>query len=94
MTEEPRRFTRDPEVIWDEVDGVMTLCHLETNEHFQCNEVGALIWRAFDNRTTVDDLVDHLAEVYPEEEREFLAEEVASFMASLQQARLVRLLED
>ena len=94
MTEDRRRFARDPEVIWDEVDGVMTLCHLEMNEHFQCNEVGALIWKAFDNRATVEELVEHLAEIYPEEERGFLAEEVASFMASLEQARLVRLLEE
>jgi hypothetical protein len=90
MSDAPRRFVRDPGVIWDEVDGVMTLCHLDTNEHFECNEVGALIWKAFDDRATVDEFVDHLAEIYPEEERAFLAEEVASFMTSLEQARLVR----
>jgi hypothetical protein len=92
MTEE-RRFIRDPEVIWDEVDGVLTLCHLETKELFHCNEVGALLWKAFDTRSTIDALVDHLAGIYPEEERDFLAGEVATFLASLEQASLVKRLE-
>ena len=87
--EEPFRFARNPSVLWDEVDGVMTLCHTETVEYYRLDEVGSLIWKIVDERATVDGIAKHLAEIYPDEAIEFLAKEVECFISSLEEAGLV-----
>jgi hypothetical protein len=41
-----RRYARDPAVIWDDVDGVMTLCDVRSGEFYELNATGATIWLA------------------------------------------------
>jgi len=76
-------------VIWDEVNGVMTLCHTGTVEFFHLDEVGSLIWRACGVKSTIADILKPLAEVYPEEEGNRLMQEINCFVSSLEEARLL-----
>ena len=82
-------FVRHPLVIWDEVDGVLTLCHTESTELFRLNEVGAVIWQACDGLASVGEWVEQLGKLYPEEGAELLAREVDTFCASLHAAGLI-----
>lgn len=81
---------RRSDVIWDRVDGVMTLCHLGTGEFSRLNETGAMLWEACD-ASTIEELVAFLMVRYPDERKERLAEAVAVFVASLEETELIEL---
>jgi len=80
----------NPYVIWDEVDGTMTLFHLETREFFHLDEVGEYIWKGCDGSSTVETIVSRLAEEYPTEPPERIKQEVHSFVSLLHDARLLQ----
>jgi hypothetical protein len=84
------RITQHTDVISDVVDGVMTLCHTGTTSYFELNETGAEIWRACAAQVTSDDLVAHLAAVYPEEDELKLRAEVDRFVGALGEQGLLR----
>ena len=84
------KIRRKPQVIWDEVDGVMVLCHTDSAEFFELNSTGAVIWSVCDGRTT-DEVVNQLREAYPEKERQRLAADVRSLIRSLEEAGLVEI---
>jgi len=84
------RITQDTDVISDEVDGVMTLCHTGTTSYFELNETGAEIWRACAAPVTADDLVAQLTAVYPDEDELTLRAEVDRFVGALREQGLLR----
>ncbi|HEX8860434.1 MAG TPA: PqqD family protein [Actinomycetes bacterium] len=81
---------RCADVIWDRVDGTMTLCHLGTGQLMRLNETGSLLWEACE-ASTVDELVERLTALYPEESKELVAEAVSAFVVSLAEAELIEL---
>ena len=58
------RIIRNPRVIWDVVDGVMTLCHLGSTEIYSLNETGAAVWEACDD--TPEAILSRVREQYPD----------------------------
>jgi hypothetical protein len=82
------KIKRSPDVIWDQIDGVMTLCCTVTGEFFTMNAVGDLIWQVCDECTDAE-IVDRVAEVY-DEDRELLEAEVRRFVVSMAEFGLIR----
>ena len=63
----PSHCVCNPDVIWDEVDGVLTLCETISGEFFSLNETGALIWKACAANASFAQIVEQLAMAYPDE---------------------------
>jgi len=87
------KIRRDPQVIWDEVDGVLVLCHTDSAEFFELNPTGAVVWSVCEGRTT-DEVVNQLREAYPNQEGQRLAVDVRSLIRSLEEAGLVEIKRD
>lgn len=79
----------NPEVIWDEVDGVLRLCHTGRVEYFDLDETGAAIWKECAEQTSVDNIVLELKKNYPDEDTAELSSEVELFVQSLEDANLL-----
>lgn len=45
------RLSRRPNVIWDDVDGTMTLCDTDTGAFLELNDPGAVVWRLCEGRS-------------------------------------------
>jgi len=78
----------NPLVIWDVVDGEMTLCHTDSGEIFELTETGALIWRACD-RSSLETIVESLRKTYCDEDPEKLSKDACGFIRVLEQAGLL-----
>lgn len=76
------KYSHAPGVIWDVVDGVVTLCRIDTVEFFHLNSAGGLIWMACD-RASTDDILASLRSSYPDESELRLKAEVDGFVNSL-----------
>ena len=75
-------LTPRPEVIWDEVDGVLTICDTASGEMFSLNPTAALIWSAGTDGDA-GEVVDRLAAMHPDQDRAALAADVSAFAATL-----------
>jgi Coenzyme PQQ synthesis protein D (PqqD) len=76
-------YDKSPEVIFDMVDGAMTLCETRRVEFFRLNETGSLIWSACGPNATSAELTERLAEVYVEESWDSLHSAVTDFLNQL-----------
>jgi hypothetical protein len=79
----------NPEVIWDEVDGVMTLCHTGRVEYFNLNETGGVIWRTCTSLNSVESIMTEVSKIYPDEDPAELRREVDQFLRALEEASLL-----
>ncbi len=82
------KLARNPQVIWDQVDGMMVLCHLDTGDFFRMNSTGAFIWEVCDG-CTIDDIVERLQTTYPDESHEMLSIVVQRYVLSLKEVGLL-----
>jgi hypothetical protein len=89
-----KTFSHNPEIIFDDVDGVLTLCDTGTSEFFKLNEVGSMIWRVCDEEKKLGEIVDRIREAYPEESPELLWREVDEFVVELAEAGLLVVKEE
>lgn len=89
-----KTFSHNAEIIFDDVDGVLTLCDTRTSEFFMLNEVGSMIWRVCDEEKEVGEIVERIREAYPEESPEALLREVDEFVVELAEAGLLVAKED
>ncbi|HEY0379562.1 MAG TPA: PqqD family protein [Pyrinomonadaceae bacterium] len=81
--------TVNPEVIWDEVDGVMTLCHTGRVEYFHLNDTGGVIWQTCTSADSVEGVAAEVSKIYPEEDPTELRREVDQFLRALEDASLL-----
>ena len=82
------QIRRSPQVIWDMIDGVMVLCHTESNEFFELNQTGAIVWSVCDERG-LEDVVERIREAYPNEDHDRLTTDVRDLILSLEEASLL-----
>ena len=76
-------FGHSESAIWDDVDGVLTLCNTQTVEFFRLNEAGAMIWKACGETSSLYRIVETLAAVYSDEPAEKLEQEATVFLLAL-----------
>ncbi|MBO3751736.1 PqqD family protein [Streptosporangiaceae bacterium NEAU-GS5] len=81
-------YVRHPQVLWDDVDGRVVLCHTETVRYYELNAVGATIWRACEG-IGMERLVGLLAAAHSEVDRARLADDAHSFVAALMSENLL-----
>jgi Coenzyme PQQ synthesis protein D (PqqD) len=81
-------FVRNPQVIWDQVDGKTVLCHIDTGDFFYMDFVGKQIWEVCD-LYTFDDLVEQIYTNYPRTDKEKLRREIQQFLHSLEEEGLL-----
>jgi hypothetical protein len=86
------RIIRNPRVIWDVVDGVMTLCHLGSTEIYSLNETGAAVWEACDD--TPEAILSRVREQYPDQASETIDATVRDFLSALETASLILLQQE
>jgi hypothetical protein len=77
----------NPEVIWDRVDGEMTLCDTRSGEFYRLNPTGAFIWEACD--ASQEEIVKRLSAAYPDQSRGVLERDVSAMIRSLEAEGLV-----
>jgi Coenzyme PQQ synthesis protein D (PqqD) len=82
-------FSRKPSVIFDVVDGKMTLCNLDDGDFFELNDTAAKIWLACVGHCTADQLTSAIAGTYRGEDSSRLASDVGSFIDMLCEAGLL-----
>jgi hypothetical protein len=83
------RVLRNPQVIWDAVDGVTTLCHLDSAEFYYLNDTGAAVWAACDD--TREEIARRLRERYPDQPADAIDANVRVFLDALAAASLISL---
>ena len=86
------RMIRNPQVIWDVVDGVTTLCHLDSAEFYYLNETGAAAWAACDD--TCEEIVRRVHERYPDQASSTIDATVRDFLHTLEAASLILVQEE
>lgn len=82
------RVCRNPDVIWDRVDGALVLCHTGTGEFFRLNYTGALIWELIESRSS-QAIVEQLCRRYPAEPTPRLEAAVRDCLAALRDNHLL-----
>jgi hypothetical protein len=85
----PEYLQPSQDVIWDEIDGVVTLCNTETIDFFKLNEVAGFIWKACCSKCSRSDIIMGLGALYPGERLEKLVEETNTFLSALAEAGLL-----
>lgn len=82
-------FACSPDVIWDDVDGVLTLCETVSGELFTFNETGAIIWKACAANSSFDGILEELTVAYPDEGSDRLTMELNEFIRDLLKSGLL-----
>ncbi len=75
--------SRNPDVIWDRVDGEMLLCHTGTGAFYTLNEVGAFIWESCE-RISGEELMQRVCNAFVDEDKTPIVAAVEEFIAFLQ----------
>lgn len=72
-------------------DDSTVVLHLNTQTYFELNETGALLWDVLseEDAATENDLVNAVADAYPDADRSAVTEDVRAFLTSMQDADLV-----
>jgi hypothetical protein len=89
MIENAPHLVCNPDVIWDEVDGVLTLCETSSGEFFSLNDTGALIWKACAAKASFRQIVEQMADAYSDESTERLQMELCEFILVLRESCLL-----
>ena len=79
---------RNPNVVWDVVDGVTVLCHTGSGDLFDLNVTAAFVWTTCERRS-IQDLVEALREEYPDVSREILEADCRDLIASFEENDLL-----
>jgi hypothetical protein len=77
-----------PEVIWDVIDGAITLCHTGTGAFYRLNDSAAVIWEAL-SEGTADAAVCALEKTYPDLDQTAALQVVGEFIESMVAAGLI-----
>ena len=83
-----RAVGHHPDVIWDAIDGAVTVCHTGTGAFYRLNDSAAVIWEAL-GEGTADAAVRALQNTYPELDLATAQRVVADFISSMQAAGLI-----
>jgi hypothetical protein len=81
-------LSRNPEVIWDRVDGEMLVCETRTGQFYTLNEVGAYIWESLDG-IPGDDLMRKVSDAFSDSDKTPIIRAVEEFLQFLREAGLV-----
>jgi Coenzyme PQQ synthesis protein D (PqqD) len=81
-------ISRNPSIIWTELDGNVVLFSIELAHYYETNAVGGLIWQALDEPREVTDLVDRVAAHY-RVDREQCRADVLTFLDALGKSGLL-----
>lgn len=73
--------------IHDVVDGTLVVCDLRSGELYELNATGRLIWEFFDGRTP-EAIAQHVQEHFATIAPDVVADDVATYLSSLQRAGL------
>jgi hypothetical protein len=85
-------FSRKAEVIWDSVDGRMTVCNVNSGDLIELSQTAGYVWEACEGRTA-DEITAILQILYPYIDVERLASDVRDFLEVLIDAALLELSE-
>jgi Coenzyme PQQ synthesis protein D (PqqD) len=81
------KIIRNPQVIWDVVDGVTTLYHLDSTEFYYINETGAVVWSVCDD--TREEIIRQMRDRYPDQASCTIDGTVHDFLQALESANLI-----
>jgi hypothetical protein len=85
-----QRVKRRDDVIWDLVDGTMTLYQLTFGELFELSGTGGFVWDLCAGQTT-DTIISSLLEVYPDQPMGKLSADVLAYLRTLEAAGLIEM---
>lgn len=57
-------ISRNPSVLWTELDQQLVLLNLERNRYFEASGVGGVIWQLLEQPRSLAELVEHLVANY------------------------------
>lgn len=81
-------LVKSPFVTYEAVDGQAVLVDPDGRELLTLNHVGTLVWEAIDGTRTEGQLVDLLAEQFPEVDRSQIGSDVRAFIEELRASGL------
>jgi Coenzyme PQQ synthesis protein D (PqqD) len=81
-------ISRNPSIIWTELDGNVVLLSIELARYYETNAVGGLIWQLLEEPREVTDLVDRVAARY-RVDREQAQADVLTFLDALGKSGLL-----
>ena len=87
-----QKITFAQTVFAQEVDGVMVLLDMESENYFGLDEVGTSIWQAMQEKEILREVLDALLEQY-EVEEEMLENDLIDFVGKLVESGLVKVEE-
>jgi Coenzyme PQQ synthesis protein D (PqqD) len=87
-----RYYNRDPDVIWDTIDGITRLCDARSGMFFEVNGTAALIWRACEQKT-FDELASTLHQAFPDQDKKRLEFDTEKVVAEFVRNGLVAVYE-
>lgn len=82
-------LTKDPDVVWTDLEDGGILLHLRTKRYYSLNAVGQSIWKLLDDAETPSDLIRGLMTEYAVDATR-ARESVARFLLELDRARLLQ----
>lgn len=88
-----RLKVREPGVAWRKVVDDMVLLDVERSVYHGLNPTGALVWEGLAEQSTVGELIDRVAQAYPEG-ADAAASDVPAFLGALLRAGLVEVAGD
>ena len=83
------RFTRNPELLCEDLGESMLLLDVAGGKVMELNRNAARLWRRLESSASAEDLVDTLARAHPDRERALLVQDVANFLRATQAVRAV-----
>jgi hypothetical protein len=83
----------DDKIFWDEVDGDIVVCHVDSGQLYYLSETGALVWRMC-SQNSVQTIVNNLCAAYSDRDPTQISSDVMSFIEALSDAGLVTLDHD
>src|SRR5215813_6345669 len=81
-------LSRNPDVLWDQIDNEVVACCISTGIFFRFNKTGRLIWEMCDG-CTIDVLVARILSLFPHNDSEALGTEIRNFIESLLELKLL-----
>lgn len=86
-------YARNPEIIFNQVDGDLVLLDIQRGKYFAINQVGCSIWNMISNPTNIDDLVTRLLLEY-DVPAEICRKETATFLQQAGQLGFINMTDE
>lgn len=77
---------RDPDILFEEVDGELVMLSIRSGKYFGLDPVGAEVWRALAEPRSIEDLCAALSDIY-DVDSETCFREVSEFVGALVRGR-------